>query len=752
MKILAVRLAAFRRFDEPAAIEDFGDGVNLLCGPNEMGKSTMFQALEAAFLVRHKVSGGVLDGMRPYAGGEPLVEVDFEAQGGRWRIRKQFGRGSSAVLSDLISGGAVARNAEAEERLSALTGASGDLPGSLGLVWVRQQRTLSPPDPDFDHVSGKTKARGEGAILRDVISREIETAAFDATFEGVRDRTKRALDLLATPSRNAAKKDGPLYNAVKLREELKARLDETRAIAQAAEQRLNQIAAMTARLGELEAQAQSQVTGEGVAELEARRAAAVANRTERDLARQAMLRHEAEHAAAAGALAARNKSAEELAAKQSAFAAASEIAQRIETLTAEIAPDLAAARVIDRLGELERQRALAEAELSGHAAHVEIALEEGGRGRVEVGGEALNESRSFQVVEPVEIRIAGVGTIGISTAHAVRGAELRRASEAAGAEIAQVLAEIGASSIEEARGRSATAAKKQVELSGARAKLSGLAPRGLDTLADDIAQLAASIAASDVGAVSEMDVERLRSAAVDARLTFNALSARAMSDDDFRKLDAEIAAARNAEASRKSEIERLRQELAHTKGAQQALDEEGRASELAAHQGEFERADAEMQRWRHEAEALRLLERTLGEIEARAKAAYSAPISRRVARHLERVFGVSELTFRDDFAIDALRRGERPETVSVLSDGTREQLSLLVRLAFAEILAESGRGVPLVVDDPLAYSDDVRLAAVCGELAAATSVPQIIVLTCREKAFEILTGRRLKVTNWRPER
>jgi len=60
MKILALRVAAFRRFTDPAAIEDFAEGVNVLAGPNEMGKSTFFRALEAAFLTRHKVTGNVL--------------------------------------------------------------------------------------------------------------------------------------------------------------------------------------------------------------------------------------------------------------------------------------------------------------------------------------------------------------------------------------------------------------------------------------------------------------------------------------------------------------------------------------------------------------------------------------------------------------------------------------------------------------------------------------------------------------------
>lgn len=752
MKILALRVAAFRRFGEPVAIETFSDGVNVLCGPNEMGKSTMFHALEAAFLTRHKVSGGALDAMRPYGGGEPLVEVDFEAQDRRWRIRKQFGRGASALLSDLDSGAIVARNAEAEERLAELTGRSSDLPGSLGLVWVRQKRALLPPDPDVDPDSGKEKARGEKAILRDVIGHEIETAAFDVAFEGVRDRTKRALDPLLTPSRAGIKKDGPLYVAQQLRDEAKKERDETRVIAQAAEQRLNQIAMMTARLAELEGDIQSGAFAEGTVKLEARRSAAIDTRSQRDLAREAMRAREAEHAAGFGALASRTKLAETLDQKRSGYVTALELGRQIATWASEIEADPALPRVIDRLGVLSQERAVAEAELSGHAATVDIALEESGRGRIEIGGSPLQESRSFAVVEPLEIRIPGIAAISISTAHAARGAELRAKSEAATREIEDVLKRLSVATAEQARERAAARTKKQADLAAARARFADLAPRGAEALASDIAQIEAELAAEVQASVSESDVERLKSVAMDARLTFNALSAQAMDDDDFRRLDGEIAAARKSEENRKSEIGRLRDELAHAKGAQQASDESGRAGELAAREGELERAEVEAQRFRHEAEALRLLERTLAAIEAQAKAAYSAPISRRLGVHLERVFGTSELTFRDDFAVDALRRAAGPENVTALSDGTREQLSILVRLTFAEILAESGRGVPLVVDDPLAYSDDRRLAAVCGELAAATSVPQIIVLTCRERAFEILPGRRLTVTNWRPER
>ena len=144
--------------------------------------------------------------------------------------------------------------------------------------------------------------------------------------------------------------------------------------------------------------------------------------------------------------------------------------------------------------------------------------------------------------------------------------------------------------------------------------------------------------------------------------------------------------------------------------------------------------------------------RTLAGIEAGAKSAYFEPISRRLRPRLERLFGTSELFFKDEFSLDAFERGGVREDIAELSDGTREQLSILVRVAFAEVLAENGNPAPLVLDDPLAYSDDGRLAAICGELAAAKSVSQIILLTCREKAFAVLPGRRLTVTNWRPEK
>jgi energy-coupling factor transporter ATP-binding protein EcfA2 len=47
MRLRALEVEQFRRFDQPFRIAGMADGLNLIVGPNEMGKSTLFAALQA---------------------------------------------------------------------------------------------------------------------------------------------------------------------------------------------------------------------------------------------------------------------------------------------------------------------------------------------------------------------------------------------------------------------------------------------------------------------------------------------------------------------------------------------------------------------------------------------------------------------------------------------------------------------------------------------------------------------------------
>ncbi len=65
------------------------------------------------------------------------------------------------------------------------------------------------------------------------------------------------------------------------------------------------------------------------------------------------------------------------------------------------------------------------------------------------------------------------------------------------------------------------------------------------------------------------------------------------------------------------------------------------------------------------------------------------------------------------------------------------------RLAFARLFARSGRPVPVILDDALVHSDDDRIEAMFTALHRVAQEQQIIVLTCRQRAFAPLGGERL---------
>ena len=65
MKILAVRLAEVGCFSRAVAVEGLGDGLNVLAGANEAGKSTIFAALRMAFEQSHKAAQAASAGIAP---------------------------------------------------------------------------------------------------------------------------------------------------------------------------------------------------------------------------------------------------------------------------------------------------------------------------------------------------------------------------------------------------------------------------------------------------------------------------------------------------------------------------------------------------------------------------------------------------------------------------------------------------------------------------------------------------------------
>ena len=83
---------------------EFGAGLNVLHGPNDLGKSTLADAIRLALLLPHTSSH--IDDYVPWTGGRnPVVELTFETEAQRiWRVRKEFRKGGASILQESKNG------------------------------------------------------------------------------------------------------------------------------------------------------------------------------------------------------------------------------------------------------------------------------------------------------------------------------------------------------------------------------------------------------------------------------------------------------------------------------------------------------------------------------------------------------------------------------------------------------------------------------------------------------------------------
>lgn len=102
MKLHRLRVVSFAAIRE--ADVEFGPRLNVLYGPNDLGKSTLVEAICLALLFPHSSTHcGQYVGWT--GGDDPIVEMTFETEAQRiWRIRKQFGKGGSSLLQESRNG------------------------------------------------------------------------------------------------------------------------------------------------------------------------------------------------------------------------------------------------------------------------------------------------------------------------------------------------------------------------------------------------------------------------------------------------------------------------------------------------------------------------------------------------------------------------------------------------------------------------------------------------------------------------
>lgn len=874
MKLRALRLHNVKRFaGRGVAIENIGDGVNVLTAANEYGKSTSFEALHALFFQAHSGTPGSVKLLRPYSGGNPLVEADIETAEGRFRLTKQFLGGRFARVTDLSHDRLIAQADEAEAFIAQLT--RGGAGGPAGLLWVRQgvtgieKRSSSEEEGErrvretlLSSVQGEVEALTGGrrmdqivticetALARlvtptlrpkaggpyqDAIETRDRLAALEQQLAGDVARLHDALDRRRTASRRLAELEAPDEVAAR-EQELKAAEEAWQAARahgetlRAAEARLalaeeqHRIAAVEhsrfeaglQRFAQLEAQAAT-ATGrldaariahaDVVAQNNQLDAAVQAAESAERLARESKSRLDA-------ALAARD-AAERYDAAHARLEDASTIRDRIESGEARHSALVVPPKTLEQLDSLEldlaRQRAVQAMALPS----LRMSYVDPADTRVSLAGHPLahNEERRFS--GSITLDIAQIGRLTIESHHIDNAAEAISATET---RLRRLLASIGCDDVAAARRRQQAATEQSNALALDRQLLKQLAPEGIEVLRRTVTQLdaarstdleikfdAAAIAdalqraeaqvTASRHALREMRpvLEAAHTAFLDANTALTAIQI------ELRALDttlgpAEDRPARRAELEERlatcaaqlttaqAEVTQLRASAEDYRAAELTLNRlrsvaQRTAKEIANHKetladlnGQIRiQADKAIEenwqetreqlaaatetalRYETEVKTLDRLRQALATARSSARDLYLKPVISELKPLIGLLFDDVSVAFNETTLLpETVSRNGQEEDVDRLSGGMREQLSILTRLAFARLLARNGHPAPVILDDALVYSDDDRIERMFEALHSQSRDQQIIVFSCRQRAFSRLGGNSLTLSAWSP--
>lgn len=166
----------------------------------------------------------------------------------------------------------------------------------------------------------------------------------------------------------------------------------------------------------------------------------------------------------------------------------------------------------------------------------------------------------------------------------------------------------------------------------------------------------------------------------------------------------------------------------------EAAGAEGLEEQSAELEIELDRANRRRRELERRAKALDLLFTRLTEHRLELTRQLQAPLQRHLNHYLQLLFPEASLTVDENLIPEVLIRqglgGEERGKFEELSFGAREQMALISRLAYADLLLEAGRPTLIILDDALVHSDAERLTAMKRVLYDAGQRHQILLFTC----------------------
>lgn len=858
MRLDYLHLAEVKQFRRSLHLDDLTDGINLFVGPNESGKSTLVDAIRAAFFERYK--SGSVDYLQSWgdSSGAPEVELAFDWQGERWVLNKRF---LNRPRCDLKVGGEHFSDTDAEDKLAGLFGyqfagkgaSRPEVQGIPGLLWVQQgtiQEIRGPVGYAGDQLqSALGTSLGEvaasaGDELTDTLEKQrgqwlTRTGKPTGDYKAAIDACESGRSALADLDAQIAGYRAQVDELGRLREQHRT-IDQPqpwqaeRALAGEAQNHLNEVSGWQIeqqrdqskletywrsqelyrqQLQGFEAKGK-QLTKRAAAKAEAQEQVGVCESRQPQVDARLAQANTAYDEAKATATQARQQAERmrlqseydaltaSLVANRKALKQARELQTKLVSLREQHQTSAIDEKVLAKLRRYRSELDKLAIRRESLATRVQFDLLSGKN--LAIGDENVTGKGERLLLEATELAIPKVGTLRLQPG-GTDIAELMRDQERVQAQHDGLLTQLGIATLAEGEQR-VTASKGlagQIEREAAR--LEGMAPEGVDALSIqcdlDAARLqglagklenlpeavpdatdeamaeaalgtaqtklkAAEQAAAEIKQARAMANLALTKASEEWGLLNNELespehNARIKSaNDQLTNLNAEAASLQGAIVARQQQIdaaqpEALQQDVdRHTRSAaameraamerKQAIDRLEATLETLGAQGLDEKRDTLQQeveaseRRRDELDrrtaALDLLLSLLKDKRQALTRQLQAPLQKHLDHYLKLLFPHASLTVDENLMPQMLTRqpiaGTENGDVENLSYGTREQMGLISRLAYADLLREGGKPTLIILDDALVHSDAGRLAQMKRILFDAATRHQVLLFSC----------------------
>lgn len=209
-------------------------------------------------------------------------------------------------------------------------------------------------------------------------------------------------------------------------------------------------------------------------------------------------------------------------------------------------------------------------------------------------------------------------------------------------------------------------------------------------------------------------------------------------------IDADIKRYAQALTQIQNERRQLLDAISADRATLETLGADGLDEKLAAAEEEAKRQDRRLGQYRLRADALSLLVKRLAAHQEAATQRLYAPLRDKLQHYLKILFPGTTLAIGiDKLRPTALARNGAELTLDAYSHGTREQLGVIARLAYADLLKEAGQPTLLILDDALVHSDADRRQQMKRIIHDASQRHQILLFTCHAEDWRDAGARTM---------